>query len=154
MQSIPDNSYGIIPIFAHGTEMLYLVVKNARVDGKDFWGFPKGHMEEGEDAVDAALRELKEEAGIDIGRSALLPKVLSEKYSFIRDGSTYDKTVCYRIGRVSSMEVSINASSIGENDREIADYAWLPFDQALERITFPESRGVLREAARIIENVQ
>jgi len=33
-------------------------------EGNDFWGFPKGHIEEGEDALIAARREIEEEAGL------------------------------------------------------------------------------------------
>lgn len=36
------------------------LVKN----GPDFWGFPKGHIDPGEDALTAARREIQEEAGL------------------------------------------------------------------------------------------
>ena len=34
------------------------------VNGKDFWGFPKGHIDEGEDALAAGKREIQEETGL------------------------------------------------------------------------------------------
>ena len=44
-----------------------LLVKNKKSeyvdDPKSFWGFPKGHMEEGETPKDAAKREVSEETG-------------------------------------------------------------------------------------------
>ena len=43
--------------------------KNEYVDNpKSFWGFPKGHMEDGEAPKDAAKREVMEETGLEILR--------------------------------------------------------------------------------------
>ena len=33
---------------------------------RNFWGFPKGHMEDGENEIETALREVKEEVGLDV----------------------------------------------------------------------------------------
>ena len=41
-------------------------------NGRLFWSFPKGHQEEGETDVETALRETKEEVGLDV-------KVIDEK---------------------------------------------------------------------------
>lgn len=34
-------------------------------DGKRFWSFPKGHQEDGESDVETAIRETREETGLD-----------------------------------------------------------------------------------------
>jgi 8-oxo-dGTP pyrophosphatase MutT (NUDIX family) len=135
-----DHSYGIIPVFFGEGEPLYLLVKKA--DG--VWGFPKGHKEEGESDTVTALRELKEEAGIELDPSELLPQTVSEKYTYTRGGTLFDKSVEYRIGKARSMEAVID-------NREIVDSVWLPFDKALARISYPESQSVLREAKVILE---
>jgi len=57
---ISTHTYGIVLISDKGN---ILVVKG-RLSNK--WGFPKGHGNIGEKPLDAALRELKEEAGIDV----------------------------------------------------------------------------------------
>ncbi len=52
------------------TEAAGGIVKNARgeialvLNGPDFWGFPKGHIDPGEDALTAAKREIEEETGL------------------------------------------------------------------------------------------
>lgn len=33
---------------------------------RNFWGFPKGHMEDGKTEIQTALREVKEEVGLDV----------------------------------------------------------------------------------------
>lgn len=52
-----SQSAGGIVLNRHGEIAL---VKN----GPTFWGFPKGHLDEGEDALTAAKREIKEETGL------------------------------------------------------------------------------------------
>jgi bis(5'-nucleosidyl)-tetraphosphatase len=47
----------------------FLIVKNRT---SQFWGFPKGHQEEGETTINAAIRELHEEAGIQIKEEDIL----------------------------------------------------------------------------------
>lgn len=42
-------------------EPYYLLLKSAT---SDFWGFPKGHLENTESALEAAEREIREETGI------------------------------------------------------------------------------------------
>ena len=52
-------------------EKRMLLVRQHHED-RDIWMVPGGHIEEGESAVDAAIREVKEEAGLDIGIDGLL----------------------------------------------------------------------------------
>ena len=51
-------------------EQKILIVKNKRGDspenGLSWWGYPKGHMEEGEKPADAAVREVFEETGFEV----------------------------------------------------------------------------------------
>jgi 8-oxo-dGTP pyrophosphatase MutT (NUDIX family) len=52
------------------TESAGGIVRNVRGEialvknGPDFWGFPKGHVDEGEDILTAAIREIREETGL------------------------------------------------------------------------------------------
>lgn len=48
----------------------------------DSWGIPKGHMEEGETYVDTAIRETREEAGIDIKIITQLPHVFINRRNY------------------------------------------------------------------------
>ena len=48
-----------------------IIIKNKKVllvyeKNRNFWGFPKGHMEDGETEIETALREVKEEVGLDV----------------------------------------------------------------------------------------
>ena len=51
-------------------EKRILLVKNKKGDSTEdrspWWGYPKGHLEEGEKPVDAAVREVFEETGFKV----------------------------------------------------------------------------------------
>ncbi|XP_047318004.1 nudix hydrolase 2-like [Impatiens glandulifera] len=52
-------------IFNHKGELLVVQEKNGRFRDKGIWKIPTGTVDEGEDIVGAAIREVKEETGID-----------------------------------------------------------------------------------------
>lgn len=57
-----------------------LLVKQVEMDTS--WGIPKGHMESGETYVETAIRETREEAGIDIKIITQLPHVFSNRRNY------------------------------------------------------------------------
>ena len=61
-----------------------LLVRRARAPSKDMWCFPVGFAESGESIEDAALRELKEEAGVD-GRIIQIVDVCSDRTDIYGD---------------------------------------------------------------------
>ena len=67
-----------------------LLVKVRNLSGEIVWTFPKGHLEPGETAADAALREVEEETGWACRIKADLPTV---RYSFRRGGRLVSKRV-------------------------------------------------------------
>jgi len=76
---LKTESAGGIIINAKGEVAL---VKN----GPDFWGFPKGHIDPGEDALTAAKREILEETGLS--RLTLIRELpVYERYRGNADGS-------------------------------------------------------------------
>lgn len=104
------------------------------------WGLPKGHVEAGESAESAARREVAEETGL----SGL---------ELISDVATIDWYFQDRRERVHKFcRFFLFASKAGEPRPElregISDCVWLPWAEALERITYDNARGVLREAGR------
>lgn len=122
-----EESAGVIPVHKDSREIL-LVHHLA-----GHWGFPKGHLKTGENARRAALRELKEETGL--AKVILEGKPIVEKYSFGKNGVQIEKTVSYFVGMVDTKNVTMER-------KELQGVAWLPYTQALERLTF--SKDVLR----------
>ena len=61
------HSAGIIPFRDNEEGILeFFVGHPGGWDKRDYWGFLKGGIEEGEDIVDAAIREFKEESGLNM----------------------------------------------------------------------------------------
>jgi ADP-ribose pyrophosphatase YjhB (NUDIX family) len=69
-------------------KMLLVKVKN--LEGEVRWTFPKGHLEAGEGARQAALREVEEETG---WACSIRTPMTTARYSFLRDGREVSKQV-------------------------------------------------------------
>jgi 8-oxo-dGTP pyrophosphatase MutT (NUDIX family) len=95
----------------------------------DNWIFPKGHVETGETLKAAAVREAREEAGID-------GKVVAAagKMTFEFGANSY---------RVHYFVVKTADAGSQQEGRRLR---WVKYKQALRRLTFEETRDLLREA--------
>jgi 8-oxo-dGTP pyrophosphatase MutT (NUDIX family) len=60
---LPVEQAGGLAVRKHDGGWQVLLVRSKKNPG--VWVFPKGHIEAGESAIDAALRETREEAGVD-----------------------------------------------------------------------------------------
>lgn len=111
------------------------------------WGFAKGHVEQGETEEETTKREVAEETGIkDI---KIIPGFKElEKYFFRRSyglkGEARKKApwvfklVTFFIAETKNKEIKISPEHIG--------FSWLPFDEAVKKITFKNSKKLLKEA--------
>ncbi len=107
------------------------------------WDYPKGHLEKGETQWQAAVRELAEETGItDVTRVADFCRRMEYKFVSSRKGNVH-KQVTYFIGRTHVESVSVSDEHVG--------FAWLNYDDALERLTFDSARNILRLAHKRLE---
>ena len=86
-----------------------LLVKVRNLSGRLVWTFPKGHLEGGESAREAALREVEEETG---WRCEIVEALMTARYTFRRGGTAVDKRVRWfwmrpdrKVGRPDEQEV-------------------------------------------------
>lgn len=96
--------------------------------------FPKGHLERGETAEQAAIREVQEEAGV-IAEVLEPVDVVSMKS---RDG----------MARVQFYLMQYRSETAREEKRTVL---WCPFSEALKRLSFEDTRGLLRKAHALVE---
>jgi 8-oxo-dGTP pyrophosphatase MutT (NUDIX family) len=103
------------------------------------WDYPKGHLEEGETAWQAAVRELREETGIrQVDRVGRFERDMHYVFRSPKKG-VVTKTVTYFLGRTRAEAVKVSHEHEG--------YEWLPLEEALQRLTFDNAREMLRAAA-------
>ncbi len=137
-----DQAFGIVPILRQEDGDRVLLIQH----WAGHWGFPKGHADPGETAIDTARREFEEETGI-VAYTVLDDVSFVEQYSFVQDQVTIDKTVTYFPAFVTSDNVVCQ-------EKEIKSYAWLTFDQAQERITFKQAKHILSQVRDYCVNHQ
>ena len=100
-----------------------------------FWGFPKGHMEEGESPLDAAEREVFEETGFKV--KCISKKPIAESRYTIEYGETIEKTVWF-------YEMKVVEEFVKEPDEEIEEIAIVPYEEAVNLLAYEEDRKILK----------
>lgn len=117
---------------------LFLVVHD-KAHGN--WGFPKGHTESGESEKETALRECKEEIGIEVD----IKNGFREEISYeMENGIT--KTVVYFVAKAQSYDVDYSACN------EIDDHKWLTMYEAIGRVTFVNAALLVQKARDFLQN--
>lgn len=130
-----------------GDEREWLVIKPA---GRDSWRLPKGIIDRGETSLVAAQREVEEEAGVE---TEVVGKIGQDKYFYRLGKDRFYKTVTYYLMRYSAMnKLAYLKASKGPISFETEEVAWLPFEEAHERLTFKGEKGILQQAQNMIES--
>ena len=115
----------------------FLLIK----DSYQHWGFPKGHLEEEESPADAALRETAEETGL--GDLVLHGPIRIIDWHFRFRGRHIHKYCHFFLFESPAGEV------LPQEDEGITDHCWLPLEEALERLSYDNARGVLRRGGEM-----
>ncbi len=102
---------------------------------------PKGKLEPGETIEDAALREVREEMGID-GELEVLAALSKNHYCFrTPDGSSVFKTVHYFL-----LGAAVEPTFSPRREEGIVSVEWWPGPRAIQQVAFPNLRPVLEQA--------
>jgi 8-oxo-dGTP pyrophosphatase MutT (NUDIX family) len=128
---------GVVYRVADGSP-LYLLIR----DSYRNWGFPKGHVEEGELPDSAALREVSEETGLaDLALRGLIETI---DWHFRFRGKLIHKVCHFYL-----METGESSTS-PQRAEGITACRWLPFGAAEELISYANARDVLRKARALL----
>ena len=106
------------------------------------WDFPKGHIEAGEDPQTTAARELQEETGIRDARFVPGFKE-SMRYFYRKSGEGMLKVVIYFLAESPTGDVILS--------HEHSGYQWLPYEEALKRLTFKNARNLITKAETFLK---
>lgn len=119
-----------------GDEVVVIVPHKRSADGRRVVGLPKGHIEPGETAEQAAAREVAEEGGVQ-GR--LVSELGEVSYEFRRGGRTIGKQVRFFLFHYISGDPTLH-------DHEVEQAWWMPLERAVEELTYPGEREIARRA--------
>jgi 8-oxo-dGTP pyrophosphatase MutT (NUDIX family) len=113
-----------------------IVPTRPAADGSKVLALPKGHPEEDESPADAALREVREEAGV---QARLVDKLGDVRYWYTRDGRRIAKVVSFFLLQYVSGEVE-------DHDLEVEDARWLALEDAARELTYAGEREMVGRA--------
>jgi len=112
------------------------------------WQLPKGIIDAGESEEQAALREVREEAGIEC---ELLEKIETVEYWYFATEKggriRYHKFVHFFLLEYISGDVR-------DHDHEIAEARWVSIDEAIEMLAFKSERDVVGKASELIAGLR
>ena len=111
-------------------------------DSYQHWGFPKGHLEDGETPAVAAERETREETGLELLAAVGPIRVIDWHFRF--RGRYIHKFCHFFLFESSEGEANPQA------DEGITAVRWEHLDRALEVLSYDNARGVLRRGAEMV----
>ena len=104
------------------------------------WCLPKGLIEMGETAEETALREVKEETGLE---GEIVNRIGEISYVFFKRKRYFKMVHFYLIRHIGG--------SISNHDFEADRVKWFPISEALKILTYPNERKILKKAEKILK---
>jgi len=138
-----EQSAGGVVVRFEGSEPLFLLIR----DSYGHWGFPKGHLEQGERAEAAACREVIEETGL--AAVDLVGTIASIDWQFRFRGALIHKHCEFFLMETAS------PSTRPQKSEGITACKWSTFDNARRLLAYENARGVLQRAhAMLLERAR
>lgn len=141
-----ERAAGAVIWYGDKKKPKYLLLKHVRRDlePKEYWNFPKGHIEKKETPQEAARREIMEETGLcDIEFIAGFRE--TERYGYMQKDKKVSKSVVWFLALSREKKITLSDEHIGA--------AWLLYDQARKRVFYPGTKLLLKKAHRFVRMI-
>ncbi len=121
------------------------LIRKTLKGGKRIWCLPKGWVEPGESFEETAVREVREETGLD---GDILQKIGETSYQFYskEDRVRIDKTVHFFL-------MNYHGGSTADHDDEVEAADWFPLEQAETLMAYPTEKEMVRKARGLLRTV-
>jgi 8-oxo-dGTP pyrophosphatase MutT (NUDIX family) len=140
---VDEISAGGLVIDSSGTKGLLI----GRIDLKDqsreklLWSLPKGHIEAGESPEQAAIREVREETGIE---SEIQKSLGVIDFWFMAGGKRIHKTVHHFVFKEKGGRISPQVS-------EVDDVRWFPLNEIVDRLAYPDEKKLIARSRELLQ---
>jgi 8-oxo-dGTP pyrophosphatase MutT (NUDIX family) len=114
-------------------------------EGKPRWQLPKGLVDKGETPEAAAIREVREEAGIETEVLAPLERV---EYWYVGTEPGGGKVRYHKF--VHFFLLRYRAGDVADHDDEVREARWVPIGDASAVLAFASERKVVEQAAALM----
>ena len=129
-----EVSAGAIIYTEMNVERQYLLIR----DFHGNYGFPKGHLEESETEEEAAIREIREEVGLEVE----LDTSFREELNYLMPNGILKKSIYYLASYRDQTPIM--------QEEEVQEIILLPYEEAMDLLTFDNMKEVLQKAERYL----
>lgn len=127
-------------VVVRGEDVIVIVPTRRGAQGQRVLGLPKGHVDPGENAEQAATREVREEAGVD---ADIVSKLGDVRYFYQRDGQRIFKMVRFFL-------FDYRDGSLDDHDDEVEEARWMPLAEAARALSYRGEREMVERALSAI----
>jgi len=135
-----DSEFSAGGVVVRDRSCVVIVPKRRAADGSRVLALPKGHPDPGETPEAAAIREVREEAGVS---SSLVEKLGDVRYFYQRAGRRIAKVVSFYL-------LAYEAGEPEEHDHEVEKARWMDLSEAAKALTYKGERDI---AARALQRL-
>ncbi len=128
-------------VVVRGEEVVVIVPTRRAPDGSRVLALPKGHVNPGETALQAAEREVREETGVTV---ELVRELGEVRYWYRRDGRTIGKSVAFYLFRYVSGDTA-------DHDDEVEEARWIGLRKAQTALTHAAEREMVQRALAYLQ---
>jgi len=128
-------------VVVRGREVVVIVPTRRAADGSRVLALPKGHVDPGETAIQAATREVREETGV---LATPVEELGETRYWYRRDGRTIGKSVCFFL-------FDYVEGDIEDHDDEVEEVRWISLEEAQTSLSHSAEREMVALAVARLE---
>src|SRR3954464_4499216 len=135
-----ESEFSAGGVVVRAGECIVIVPTRRAADGSRVLALPKGHPDGGESAADAALREVREETGVE---ARMVEKLGDVRYWYMRGGRRISKSVSFFL-------LDYVTGELGDHDHEVERAEWMALDEAARALTYKGERDMAAAGERVL----